>query len=148
MAKRILPFGGILASLVLTACGVSPGLSSNSLSYQGATVPTSGFYITSFSPAPGTLTALPGSVTVFFSEPPDRGLLGALTHYNINCGGGDVAAAAVDSVSGYASVTVTLASMGSPAAGTTCVFSVSPNLYDTTGLALTGALTASYVIEP
>jgi len=130
--------------LLLSACGVS--VTTGRSKVEEAKIADSSFSVVQILPASGAVTALPSSITISFSEVPHRGMLAALTHYNINCGGETQSASSVDAVSGYSSVTITLPAISGLADGSSCTFAVSPNIIDLSGNRLSGVRTVTYVI--
>jgi len=138
---RILHF--LLLGVLFISCGVST-TKRNSMEEEETI--SSPFYVVEFFPAPGAVSNLPESVTVSLSQSPHRGLLGALTHYNLNCGAHTLSARSVDSTSGFSSVTVTLPDMGELVSGSSCRFTVSSILTDLSGNRLGGVRTAVYTL--
>lgn len=108
---------------------------------------SSPFYVVEMNPTSGTVASLPASVTIFFNDFPNRASASALTHYNLDCGSGALAAADVDSVSGYSSVTVTLSDPGTLSSGSQCTFTVSSNVIDTKGNPLSGSRSVNFTIQ-
>lgn len=133
----------LILALVLSGCG--SGLAPASKTAK-VTAPAYDFYVVQFIPPTSTQPVLPSTVTVVFNTAGlNRAALSALTHYNLQCGADIYAAQAVDSLSGYASVTVTLPAVSN--AGS-CTFLVSSAITDDTGRALEGVRSAVYTISP
>jgi hypothetical protein len=133
----------VWAALGLSACGTS--VTSREKKTE-ATV-SSPFFVASISPASGTVAQLPSTVTFFFNDFPNRGLAAAVTHYNLNCGGGAMAASSVDSVSGFSSVTATLPDPGTLNSGAECSVTISSRVTDQNGNPLSGERSVVYKIQ-
>jgi hypothetical protein len=132
---------GILGG-TLAACGTAAPFPSQTTTQ---TVETSPFYVVAFEPADGA--SLPSSVVLTFNKAElNRSLLAVLTYYNLYCGSEAYAAGSVDSVTGYASVTVNLQTISGLAPGTLCTFTVSSSLQDDSGNALGGTRSVVYRI--
>jgi hypothetical protein len=133
-------FHSLLLSFFLASCGTAapfPGQKSSQ------TVETSPFYVVAFEPADGA--SLPSSVVLTFNKAElNRSLLAVLTYYNLYCGSEAYAASSVDSVTGYASVTINLQAISGLASGTLCTLTVSSSLQDDSGNALAGTRSVVY----
>lgn len=132
----------VLYSLALVACGNA--VSSTKKPKAAATEDTT-FLVTQIDPASGSQATVPTTVTVSFTEVPNRETLDVVTYYSMHCGSEIVHAADVDALTGYTSVVLTFDPIV-VSSGTQCVFSVASNIQSESGQKLGGTRTANYSI--
>ncbi|RZA09622.1 MAG: hypothetical protein EOP11_01135 [Proteobacteria bacterium] len=107
----------------------------------------SNFVISSISPPTGDVSALPTTIVITFNQNYLRtSTATVISHYNLTCGGNVFAASSVNYVYGANHVTVTMPAVGALSAGTTCYFSISPNVANEAGYPIVGSRSAAYLL--
>lgn len=134
------------ASLLLASCGAA-SVNGNTSTQSYTRSNNSPLFATSIIPASGTLSTLPTSIVVNFSEAITNASAAA-SAYIINCGGYDIAAASTLYTPGSNNITVTLPNLGALASGTVCNFVLAQNISDSNGNTINGTNYTSYKIVP
>lgn len=102
--------------------------------------------MTQIEPNSGIRASVPTTVTVNFSEIPNRETLDVVTYYSMQCGSETLHAANVDALSGYTSVVLTFDAIAATS-GSQCIFSIASNIQSEGGQKLGGTRASTYSIQ-